>query len=349
MRSQPHANAAFPVFTDAGWPVLSEEVISAAARLVAANCAAKTKPLTLVLHGGGEPTVHWELLKRVRKTCSTIADENNVGVWAYIATHGVLAEDRVRWLARHFDLVGLSCDGPPGVQNINRPSTATTATSATVERTAHVLNAEGANYVVRATITPETVSRQSEIVEFLNDRLFARTLRFEPAYVGRRGPGRHFLPNDADKFVLHFTAARKTARDRRCDLQLSSVRLDEIHGPFCHPLRNVLQLTPTGNASACFLTVGNDALADGAMVMGRLDPSTGTFLIDKERVASQRQWAAQIPGRCRECHNVYHCARDCPDVCLLAEHSAPEHCEGFRCRVQKLFARHQIFEMAATT
>jgi uncharacterized protein len=338
-----------PVLTKASFPVLSEEAIKAAARLVAGCCATKGKPLTLVLHGGGEPTMHWELLQRVWTTCSTIAHENGVSLWSYIATHGVLAEDRVRWLAGHFNLIGLSCDGPPAIQNENRPSAANTATSATVERTAQVLKSQAADYVIRSTITPEAVTRQTEILEYLCDRLSARTVRFEPVYDGRRTSGGQFQPKDADAFVSHFLKARTVAEERGCDLQLSGVHVNEIHGPFCNPLRQVLQLTPDGKASACFLSVGNDDVADNTMVMGRLDPITGTFLIDQERVALQRQQAAQIPAHCEECHNIYHCARDCPDICLLAGHSAPEASEGFRCRVQKLVARHEIFEMATIT
>ena len=348
LRREPHNDATFPILTEASFPVLSEQVIAAAARLVARNCAAKGKPLTLVLHGGGEPTMHWELLIRVWTACSTIAAENSVSLWSYIATHGVLAEDRARWLAGHFNLVGLSCDGPPGVQNVNRPSAADTATSVAVERTAQVLHSQDADYVIRATITPEVVASQAEILEYLCDRLFARTVRFEPAYDGRREAGQQFQSKDADAFVSYFLEARKVAEDRGCDLQLSGVRLDEIHGPFCNPLREVLQLMPDGRASACFLSVGNDEVADKAMVMGRLDPDTGLFLIDHERVATQRLQATQLPTRCRECHNVYHCARDCPDVCLLAGHSVPDRGEGgFRCRVQKLLGRNQIFERAA--
>jgi uncharacterized protein len=331
----------------AGFPLLSEATIRAAARLVASHCAAKDMPLTLVLHGGGEPTLHWELLQRARKVAGTVAAEAGVGLWSYIATHGVLAKDRVRWLAGHFDLIGISCDGPPDMQNANRPSAAGRATAATVERTARTLRDLDADYAVRATITPDAVERQTEIVEYLCDRLFARALRFEPVYDGRRAPGRYFRPEDAERFVASFLRARTAARERGCDLELSAVQLDELHGPFCNPLREVLQLTPDGTASACFLSVGGDDGADAPMLIGRLDPVSGAFRIDGERVAAQRRQAARIPARCRRCHNLYHCSRDCPDVCLLTESPAPEPGGGFRCRVQMLLGRRQIFELAA--
>ena len=36
---------------------------------------------------------------------------------------------------------------------------------------------------------------------------------------------------------------------------MSGTRLDEIHGPYCNILKGVLQVTPDGTISNCFLTV----------------------------------------------------------------------------------------------
>ena len=341
------ARAGLRVLGDASFPVLSEAAVAAAARRVAAWCAAKGRPLTLVLHGGGEPTLHWELLGRVRSICLREAELAGVGLWSYIATHGVLAESRVRWLARNFDLIGLSCDGPPDIQAANRPAASGGDTSRAVERTAGILNGENAAFSVRATITPETTARQADIVEYFHAVLRARTIRFEPAYSGRRRNGDRFRTADADSFVKHFLEAETTAKRRGCDLQISGVRLDEIHGPFCTPLRDVLQVTPDGKASACFLSTGSGDAADEAMATGGFNRNTGEFEVDTRRAAAARLQAARIPVRCRECHNVHHCARECPDVCLLTDDADEGASEGFRCRVQKLWSRHVIFEMAA--
>ncbi len=335
-----------PSRPDDRFPTLSEGVIEAAARRVAHHCAAKGKPLTLVFHGGGEPTLDWSLLQRAWRLGSEIAAENDLHLWSYIATHGVLPEERVLWLAEHFDLIGLSCDGPPDVHGENRPSVSGAMTSDVVQRTAEILQSMEADFVVRATITRAAVDRQSEILEYLCDRLLARRVRFEPVYDARRATQSGFHADDAELFVAHFLEARRTARGLGCDLQLSGVRLDEIHGPFCNPLREVLQLTPDGSASACFLSVGNGDAMDSTLRMGHLDERTGNFVIDRKRVAAQRLRASHLPLRCRECHNVYHCARDCPDVCLLTEDKPPEDHGGFRCRVQEILARHEILEMA---
>ena len=83
------------------------------------------------------------------------------------------------------------------------------------------------------------------------------------------------------------------------------------------------------------------------MATGGFNRNTGEFEVDTRRAAAARLQAARIPVRCRECHNVHHCARDCPDVCLLTDDADEGASEGFRCRVQKLWSRHVIFEMAA--
>ena len=129
-------------------------------------------------------------------------------------------------------------------------------------------------------------------------------------------------------------------------MELSGVRIDEIHGPFCHPLRQVLQLTPDGRATSCFLSTGSEPEFDAVVAFGDVDRITGNLRIDEARVALHRRQAARIPRQCESCHNVHHCARDCPDVCLLVPESSGDAAGGFRCRVQQLVGRELILEMA---
>jgi len=330
----------------ARFSIVPESLVYAAARLVARNCAKKSRPLTLVLQGGGEPTLQWSLIQRIRDTVAGIADQHGLALWAYIATNGVLSERRAAWLGHHFDLVGLSCDGPPDVQDANRPSATGAPTSAIVERTARTLAAAGTGLHVRVTVTKATLGRQREIVEYCCDRLGARTVRMEPVYAGRHGSAARFRPEDAEAFVDRFLEARQVAAARGCDLRVSGVRLDEVHGPHCNPLREVLQVTPDGAASACLLRTGNAEGEDAAMAIGRLDPATGAFVVDHERAEELRLRAGRIPSHCEACLNVYHCARDCPDACVVTADEKGEEREGFRCRVQKLLACRFIREMA---
>jgi sulfatase maturation enzyme AslB (radical SAM superfamily) len=311
----------------------NEAAVLAAARLVARFSAAKRKPFHLTLHGGGEPALHWDALVRLVEATQRIARQAETGWFGYIATNGVMNGERVRWLARNVDLTGISCDGPPDIQDRQRPLAGGGASSIFVERTAGILAQMGARFAVRATITPPAVERQAEIVAYLNERLGATELRFEPVY--RVEPG--FAPGQAEWFLDHFLAAQREARKRGCDLQLSGTRLDEVHGPYCNVLRDVLQVAADGTAAGCFLESG------AGTGIGGWDETGGEYRIDAEKIAAQRRKLAEIPARCRDCFNLYHCARDCPERCAL---TGAEAAPGFRCRLERLLGEAWIFEAA---
>ena len=100
---------------------LSLEAICAAAEIVARNCAAQGKPLTVVFHGGGEPTLEYDFMLQTLDALEGIAANYNLDLFRYMATNGVMVKSRAYDLAQRFDLIGLSCDGPDDIQNTQRP------------------------------------------------------------------------------------------------------------------------------------------------------------------------------------------------------------------------------------
>ena len=302
-------------------------------------CAEKSKPFHLVLHGGGEPTLDWDTAVRLAEATRAIAAQAGVGWFGYLATNGVLPEERAAWLGREFDLIGVSCDGPPDIQDRQRPLAGGGATSPQILRTARALRAAGGRWLVRSTITPRSVERQAEIVRYLHETLGAVEMRFDPVYRVQT-----FRPEQAGWFASHFLAAQREARARGSDLAFAGARLDEIHGPFCDTLRQTLHLLPDGVATACFLrTNGDDAEAAGVAI-GKWDETRGEYALDAARIAAHRRKALALPAVCRECVNVCHCARDCPDACAVTD-AAPV-APSFRCLVQRRLAERWILEMA---
>jgi sulfatase maturation enzyme AslB (radical SAM superfamily) len=261
------------------------------------------------------------------------------GWHGYLSTNGVMPESDAVWLARQFSRVSLSCDGPPDIQDRQRPLRGGAASSAAVAATARVLLAETGRLDVRATITPATGSRQGEILLYLRDVLGATHVRFEPVY--RAGPHQPppFQPDEAIGFARHFLDAEAAACASGVDLSVSGVRIDEIHGPYCDVLRQTLRLTPAGTATACFHCTDPGEAASAGLEIGRLDPGTGRFALDPGRIAELRAEATRIPEACQGCVNVLHCTRGCPDFCPLCPASPAEQPgAGFRCRLYQRLA-----------
>ena len=331
---------------DNRFPVVSERAVVAAASTVAAHCVRRRQPFALNFHGGGEPSVHWALLQRLRELVGEIAAASELPMWAFVATNGVITEQQAAWLGAHFSLVGLSCDGPPDLHDRHRPAATGASTAAVVARTALALAASGVPFHVRATVTKAALTRQPEIVAYLVRHLGARMIRIEPAYQAHAGQPAHLDETDAEAFVEGFLEARRLGERLGSDVQLSGVRMDEIHGPYCHPLRDVLQVGPDGTASACFLTVDGERPDDAAMTIGRYEAAADRFVVDSPGAAALRAAAAAIPPRCQSCVNVYHCARDCPDVCLVTAGPARNDVPGLRCRIHRLLAHELIRERA---
>jgi radical SAM protein with 4Fe4S-binding SPASM domain len=324
-------------------PIINETVVAAAAQLVAKNCATKALPFRLVLHGGGEPTLHWNLVERLVALTQQIANQFKLNWIGQIATNGVLSEKRASFLAQQFDLIGLSCDGPPDIQDQQRPLVTGGKTSHIVERTARVISEVGGKFDVRATITPQTITRQTEIVSYLHTQLGATNMRFEPAYHLAKKNQTEFEPSQAAVFVEHFLAAQEKAKELGCNLSFSGVRLDEIHGPYCDVLRDVLHLTPDGAAVACFFCVGDEETGSSQYQIGNL--KNKDFILYANQITSHRQMASKIPEHCKNCFNHLHCVRGCPENCQVVDTKNTAE-SLFRCQVQQQLALIKIRQAA---
>ncbi len=325
-------------------PRVSLPAVRAAAAHVAASCASKGKPLQVVVHGGGEPTMEWPLLEQVVVATRQAAREAGVEWTGYLATNGVVPDARMRTVIGWFDAIGLSCDGPPDIHDRQRPRLGGGASSRWVVRMAGAVAEGGKRLTVRATITPSSMYRQAEIAAYLGDTLGAHEIRFEPVYTVRGESTAFTREGDAERFADHFLEAQRVTRERNGSLTLAGIRLDEIHGPHCSALKSALHLIPGDLIAGCFFLA--DATMAGltpSLVVGRVEGER--LVLDAERVAAHRACAGRVPDACRNCVAIHHCARECPEVCMACGDMPAVG--GFRCRLHRRLAETWITELAA--
>jgi sulfatase maturation enzyme AslB (radical SAM superfamily) len=328
---------------------LEIDEITAAAQTVAEVCRKEDRPLTVVLHGGGEPTLHRERVDRAMALLEEIARAHGIALWSYTASNGVMSEQKARWMARRFDRVGLSCDGPPEIQDRQRPRQGGGSSARMLERTARILEEEGCPYQVRATITGATLDRQAEIAEYICQRMAPVEIRFEPVYLGgRTGSDAGIAPDRASAFVEHLLLAQDKAAQYGVPLETSGSRLGEIHGPYCNVHRAVLNLVPGGVATACFKHARIEPITKRGLAIGHLDHNSGRYAIDGQRIERLRERLTALPDECEDCLNRYHCVRGCPDACPLDDREGPHDdlSSSFRCRAQKALSYARLHRTA---
>jgi radical SAM protein with 4Fe4S-binding SPASM domain len=337
--------------------IMNPAIVFSAAELVAGYCKETRKKFHLVFHGGGEPTFHLDRLKTIRSQMGALCKRFNIELFSYIATNGYLDESTVYWLIKNISLIGLPCDGPPELQDTLRPSKSGKKSSYFIERTARILREKDHPFIVRSTITPFTIEKQEDIVLYLQEILGAREIRFEPVYLSDESNKLGFKPHQAAIFVESFLKAQKLAQHLGCQLSLSGARVDELHGPHCNVTKQVLQVSPSGVASACFLFSPEKSNNSGTSPweIGELTEDGTTFQLDRDRISEFRKKAFEIPENCKDCVNMLHCARNCPDTCYIhpetpfhnaREISSSPKNNNFRCQVQRLLTEHWIMENA---
>jgi sulfatase maturation enzyme AslB (radical SAM superfamily) len=325
-------------------------IIAAAAERVAESCRKNGRPFYVVFHGGGEPTLHPDRVDRILETLDAVAHAHDVPSTRYVATNGVLSESRARWLAHRFDRVGLSCDGPPVIQDRQRPLQDGGGSAQFVERTARILREEGCPFHVRATITPHTMHRQAEIANYVCQQLSPQEIHLEPVYLGGRADAAQgFDARQAGEFVGHWVQAQEMARQHGIPLTTSGSRPGSLHGPYCNVFRSVLNLVPGGLATACFKTTSASQALDTGTAIGCLDVHSGRFEIDRRRIQTLRRQLGVLPAACSDCLNRYHCVRGCPDRCPLESGGAQRDNlpESFRCRMLKSLTQTLLGRAAA--
>jgi uncharacterized protein len=314
-------------------PVVDLNVVEASAKLVAENCKQLGKPFSVVFHGGGEPTFHWNYFTGLYFLTRRLAGSMKIPFFSYISTNGFISREKAKWLSDHFSLIGVSIDGPPKIQHQNRKTLSGGQTSPLVIDAIKSIANRKTQVEVRSTITSGNMFSQNEIVEYFIKELSVRKIRFEPKY---GGSDPEFKETDSDEFAKNFILAQKTASRLGGELQFSGVRLDEIHGVYCDVLRNNLRIGPDGISVNCFFS----PLAVKDNITGKFDEVHNRFVLDENNIKNIVKKAFLAPLKCRNCFLEYHCSKGCPDFCW--NDSTKMELVGFRCAVHRKIALSTI-------
>jgi len=261
-------------------------------------------------HGGGEPTVHWEVLTASFAYAQRLAQENGLEVYGSMATNAVLSGEKQQWIIKNFRGVNLSVDGLPAVQDMQRPAPSGRPSSAAVLRTIRAFDQANFPYGIRVTVTAASVELLPESIEYLLDQAHPKHIQVEPMYVLGRGR-KNGLAVDPQAFVQAFRQVKQIADQRGVDLFYSAARVDVLTNRFCQSCGEGFSLTPQGLVSACYEVPDAGFEFGEQFIFGHYDERQGHYLFDEAKLARLRnQTVEQIPW-CRDCFCKWHCGGDC--------------------------------------
>jgi uncharacterized protein len=257
---------------------------------------------------GGEPfdaedVVHFSVEYARRR-----ASELGLTVSFQIATNGAYGTARCEWIADHFDVVVLSLDGPPQIQDKHRPTFAGGPSSPLVTQAARILSEGSCDLMLRACVTQQSVGRMEEIASWMSSEFVPSAVCFETLVPTPRADAAGLSPPDPWDFANHFLMAARILARAGVDTTISTVDLGSCRAYICPVGRDALLVSPDGSIDACYLpreSWGDLDLRLGSIRQGRIGVSARAL----RRVRSLSVLDKRL---CGDCMCRFHCAGGCP-------------------------------------
>ena len=324
------------------------EIAQTAIEFVIENARAVGRDDFIVgFHGGGEPTVNWDLIRQSTLYAQKRAKELDLDVKIHCATNGVLLPSQLEFIVNHFTGINISLDGPSDIQNRQRPLANGNGSFDYVMRTIEYFHKEKFPFGIRVTLTAVDAYRLSEIVRFIHEKCpQLDQLHVEPVWQCGRCQMTGEQPPSEKHFIKYFAEAYELARTLGFSLFYSGARLDVLVNKFCAAPGDGFSVTPEGIVTSCFEVADPADRRADLFHYGHYDKALKTFAIDHDRIARLRRLRVENISHCRDCFCKWHCAGDCLAKSLPGL-NPDDHIGSPRCNLNREITLIQLNHVAS--
>ncbi len=269
----------------------------------------------LDFHGGGEPTQAFDVMKYAVNLFKDYCVKHEFQYRFGMATNACFDDEVLNWLVENKFDFSISFDGPPDIQNSQRPMKNGRESHVLVEGNIKKFLEKGVEVAVRSTITDTCVNRLPEIVKYIAN-LGVKFIHLEPCFEVGRSITAEIRQPMLDVFLEKFLEAFQWANRHGIHLKTSSLRATDSPGNrFCGACGSNLAITPDGYISTCYEVVSIEDPASSLFFVGKIvkdHDGKNLIMIDENKLDMlNKRTVENIPG-CHDCFSKYWCAGDCP-------------------------------------
>lgn len=297
------------------------------------------KPARIIISGGGEPTIEWDLLVSTVDIVNKFKNEyGNDIVELTILTNAQISDEKAEYLIRNFDFITISCDGL-SVQDKQRSRIDNASSKDYVISLLRRLTNSNKEISIRMTVTGDALPYLQDDVEYIfNSFRPIKNIIIEPFVHVGRGTHDGIKKLDYNEFIKTFDVIVR----QHYDNIYNSISLLEYKNLYpCQRLSGIsLVLSPYNIITCCDTVTPTSTLWD-SMVVGSLED---------ERVEIQNEYLYSIPKHCKMCIAMDFCAGGCPmHTNNLSEPEKEEFCNYMRDMVKtELLRRLEISKKTRT-
>ncbi len=289
-----------PCLSDITWPAAK-----AAIDHVLENAERTGVTPSLTFHGGGEPTIHWELLTKAVIYARAAEPSTRVSM----SSNGMWTESQRRFICRHFTNVSLSMDGLADVQNRQRPMADVSESAPTVAKSIRALDEAGIDYGIRMTVMPDSVGELAAGVKHICATTRTLAIQVEPTFTRCRGQYGDIDEDFAEDFAEHFMEAWRVGRSFNRQVYYSAARPWVIASTFCQAPLKAVVVTADGRLVTCFEVFSAASPLARGFTVGQV--CDGQVKYDHAALQAFLDTQQSRRHECRDCFCYWHCCGDC--------------------------------------
>ncbi|QLJ53375.1 MAG: hypothetical protein Sv326_1200 [Candidatus Fermentimicrarchaeum limneticum] len=284
-------------------------------------------------HGGGEPTTKFKLLIEIKR----YVDKNLKAEKSFtLQTNGIFSNEVRSWVSKNIDHVALSCDGPPHIQDFQRPLKNGGRSSPIVEESIRYFVEKSKNMTIATVISKFSNERQEDILEYLH-KLGVKKVKFTPLTERGRclcGATDYSARPDMLKFFTNNLTRSIELADIYDIKLLYPGLIDSCRDVSCFVAGRSFILTPDGFVSPCVSVHCGDSDFN-ELLFGYFDKEKGEIKIDKKKLDFLRNRVVQNIPACKNCFMKWNCSGGCAiSACMIygKDIYSPQrgHCDWIR-------------------
>lgn len=263
--------------------------------------------------GAGEPTVEFDLLKKIHQYAVEIGGE---AVTFEIQTNGTFSDSIAIWLKNNINIIWISCDGTPDIQNIHRPFlNDERKTSDVIEKNIRILCDQNSKSFVgmRSTITTENVLRQIELIDYFYS-LGITNIWVDPIFPS---VGNSPMENENDFNVMLFAEKFLEAVEYAYTKgifygSILTCNFNDCVNKHCRACLPVPHLTTDGYVSACDMALfGKDKNHMSPLIYGEWDENNKKIIYNSSKIEFLQTRTTENMQHCEMCTAKEHCGGYC--------------------------------------
>ncbi len=278
-------------------------------------------------YGAGEPTQEFELMQEITNYAHSKAGDDLV---VELQTNGVFSKRVAEWIEHNVHILWISADGPADIHDWNRPTagggSSVGPVSANIQYFVKAAATNKMQVGVRATITPNAMHRQQEIVEYFGS-LGVKYVNAHPSTAAIDDDGDPLFSWQPEEFAFHYLAAHNRGREIGVFYNsLYIANFDERTRHFCRANVPYPHLTTDGYVSCCDFAQFGPEYDTGPLqllVYGRYIPEEQRIEYDEDKIYQIRRRNAdnlvsgKLNDNCGGCKLAYHCGGGCVGQAVL--------------------------------